>query len=547
MTLHDSTARRSARAAPAARTAIPHTREFLADSLTPLAVYRRLRAAAAARGTAMGTFAPAGRPSPGDPDPVGAGSVARHSFLLESISGGEQVSRFSFIGAGPSVVCRLWPDRLEIADAAGTRAVEGSPLAALDDLLRSVRSGPGDVPLTGGWVGFFGYDTIRLVERLPNRPPDPYGLPYAAFARFDSLVAFDHARQRVVAIANEIEGEVSRAAAERRLEELAALLTEEVASGGIALPPSSPRRAATRPPTLSSQEYQAAVRRAKAYIRAGDIFQVVPARRWRTLQCPGALEVYRALRMVNPSPYMVLLETPDVTLVSSSPEMVVRKSGDLLESRPLAGTRPRGASPAEDHRLAEELLADPKERAEHVMLVDLHRNDLGKVARAATVEVPDFMIVEYYSHVIHIVSSVVARIRPECTALDALLAAFPAGTLSGAPKIRAMEIIDELEPEARGPYGGAIGYFSFSGDMDTCITIRTIVIKDGEASITAGAGIVADSDPETEVRETENKAAAMLQALALAEELAERAEAGASHRRAGAAPPAAAGSARSEP
>jgi anthranilate synthase component 1 len=483
-----------------ARVAVPHTREFLADSLTPLAVYRRLR---------------------------GAGS---HSFLLESISGGEQVSRFSFIGAAPSVMARLWPDRLEISDAAGTRDASGAPLAALRELLGSITSAPADVPFTGGWVGFFGYDTIRLVERLPNRPPDPYGLPCAAFARFDSLVAFDHARQRVIAIANEIEAEVDRAAAEQRLEELAALLTENVGGGGIALPTERLVPAATLPPTLSAEEYQAAVRKAKAYIRAGDIFQVVPARRWRTLRCPGALEVYRALRMVNPSPYMVLLETPDVTLVSSSPEMVVRKSGDVLESRPIAGTRPRGATPAEDHRLAEELLADPKERAEHVMLVDLHRNDLGKVARAASVVVPDFMVVEYYSHVIHIVSSVMAKIRPECTALDALIASFPAGTLSGAPKIRAMEIIDELEPEARGPYGGAIGYFSFSGDMDTCITIRTIVIKDGEASITAGAGIVADSDPETEVRETENKAAAMLQALALAEALSGRASGAASGR-----------------
>jgi anthranilate synthase component 1 len=482
-----------------ARVAIPHTREFLADSLTPLAVYRRLRAA----GPRAHLTAP----------PLSA------SFLLESISGGEQVSRFSFIGTAPSVVARLWPDRLEIADAGGTRVADGLPLAALGELLGGITSAAGEIPLTGGWVGFFGYDTIRLVERLPNRPPDPYGLPYAAFARFDSLVAFDHARQRVVAVANEIEGEVDRAAAEHRLEELEELLTQSVASGGIALPAGRVAPAATLPPTLSAEEYEAAVRKAKAYIRAGDIFQVVPARRWRTLVCPGALEVYRALRMVNPSPYMVLLETPDVTLVSSSPEMVVRKLGDVLESRPIAGTRPRGATPADDHRLAEELLADPKERAEHLMLVDLHRNDLGKVARAGSVEVPDFMIVEYYSHVIHMVSSVMAKIRPECSALDALVASFPAGTLSGAPKIRAMEIIDELEPEARGPYGGAIGYFSFSGDMDTCITIRTIVIKDGEASITAGAGIVADSDPETEVRETENKAAAMLQALALAEAL----------------------------
>ncbi|MEE2778614.1 MAG: anthranilate synthase component I family protein, partial [Acidobacteriota bacterium] len=272
-------------------------------------------------------------------------------------------------------------------------------------------------------------------------------------------------------------------------------------------------------PTLSSEQYQAAVCRAKDYIRAGDIFQVVPARRWRTTSCPDALEVYRALRMVNPSPYMVLLESPEVSLVSGSPEMVVRKTGDVIESRPLAGTRPRGATPEEDQAMADELLADPKERAEHVMLVDLHRNDLGRVAQTASVHVPDFMVTEYYSHVIHIVSSVQARIRPECSPLEALLASFPAGTLSGAPKIRAMEIIDELEPEARGPYGGAIGYFSFGGDMDTCIAIRTIVINEGEASVTAGAGIVADSDPQTEVIETENKAAALLQAVGLAESL----------------------------
>jgi len=495
MTVTQSAPGAPARAPRASRVAIPHTREFLADSLTPLAVYRRLRAA--------------------------AGGVP-HSFLLESISGGEQVSRFSFIGARPSVVARLWPDRLEVSDANGSRTAPGTPLAALRELLGSVTSAESAVPLTGGWVGFFGYDTIRLVERLPNRPPDPYGLPYAAFARFDEVIAFDHARQRVVAIANEIEDEVDRAAAERRLDRLAALLTEDVASGGIALPPDRLAPAPTLPPTLSPEQYQDAVRKAKAYIRAGDIFQVVPARRWKVPNVPGPLEVYRALRMVNPSPYMVLLETPDVTLVSSSPEMVVRKSGDRLESRPIAGTRPRGATAADDHRLGEELLGDPKERAEHVMLVDLHRNDLGKVAQAASVTVPDFMVVEYYSHLLHIVSSVEAKIRPECSALDALLAAFPAGTLSGAPKIRAMEIIDELEPEARGPYGGAIGYFSFSGDMDTCITIRTVVMKDGVASITAGAGIVADSDPATEVRETEVKAAAMLQAIALAEALAKR-------------------------
>jgi anthranilate synthase component 1 len=477
----------------AARRAIPHRREFLADTLTPLAVYGRLR------------------------------ELSPRSFLLESITGGEHVSRFSFMGVAPSVVCRLWPDRLEIERDSRVSVDARPPLQALEQLLAAVEGPESDVPFTGGWVGFLGYDTIRLVEHLPDRPPDRYGLPYAALGRFDSVVVFDHARQRVVVVSNQIEDEITEEQALARLDELSGLLTRGAQSGARPMPAGEIAIARTEEPTLSGEQYQAAVRRAKQYIRAGDIFQVVPARRWRALDCPGPLEVYRALRMVNPSPYMVLLESPEVDLVSASPEMVVRKTGDLLESRPIAGTRPRGRTPEEDHRLAEELLADPKERAEHVMLVDLHRNDLGKVAAPATVHVPDFMVVEYYSHVIHLVSSVQARIRPGASALDALLASFPAGTLSGAPKIRAMEIIDELEPEARGPYGGAIGYFSYSGDMDTCITIRTIVMHDGEASVTAGAGIVADSDPETEVRETESKAAAMLQAIRLAQSLAEEA------------------------
>ena len=474
-----------------ARKAVSHRREFLADSLTPLATYRRLK------------------------------SFSRYRFLLESVAGGERVSRFSFLGAQPSKICRVYPSHVEIEADGGRRTIEGPPLPTLQGLLGEVRAEADSIPFSGGWVGYFGYDAIRLVERLPNRPPDPFGLPFAALARFDDIVVFDHARQRVVAIANEIEGETDERAAEENLDRLATLLTAEAEGGAVAVPSGSIPAAETAPPSLDGEEYQAAVRKAKEYIVAGDIFQVVPARRWSTRRNIEPLALYRALRMVNPSPYMVLLETPDVALISASPEMVVRKSGDLLETRPIAGTRPRGATSEEDRRLSEELLADPKERAEHVMLVDLSRNDLGRVAQAASVRVSDFMILEYYSHVIHLVSSVQARIRPDATALDALLACFPAGTLSGAPKIRAMEIIDELEPEARGPYGGAIGYFSYTGDMDTCIAIRTMVVKDGEISVTAGAGIVADSDPASEMRETESKAAAMLQAVSLAQALEE--------------------------
>ena len=474
-----------------ARLAVSHRREFLADSLTPLGIYRRLQ------------------------------SFSEHHFLLESVAGGEQVSRFGFLGAEPSRVCRVYPGRVEIEAGGSRQVIEGPPLETLRRLLAEVRAEADSIPFSGGWVGNFGYDAIRLVEHLPDRPPDPFGLPFVTLARFDNVIVFDHARQRVVAIANEIEGETDERAAQENLDRLAGLLTAGAEGGAVAVPAGSIPAAVTAPPSLGAEEYQAAVRKAKEYIVAGDIFQVVPARRWSTRLDVEPLALYRALRMVNPSPYMVLLETPDVALISASPEMVVRKTGDLLETRPIAGTRPRGSTSEEDRVLAAELLADPKERAEHLMLVDLSRNDLGRVAQAASVRVADFMILEYYSHVIHLVSSVEARIRPDATALDALLACFPAGTLSGAPKIRAMEIIDELEPEARGPYGGAIGYISFTGDMDTCIAIRTMVVKDGEISVTAGAGIVADSDPAGETRETESKAAAMLQAVSLARTLDE--------------------------
>jgi anthranilate synthase component 1 len=263
------------------------------------------------------------------------------------------------------------------------------------------------------------------------------------------------------------------------------------------------------------------VRRAQEHIGAGDIFQVVLARRFRVPFRGTPLQLYRALRLVNPSPYMVLLETPDVALAGASPEMLVRKTAGIVATRPIAGTRPRGADADEDRRLAEDLLADPKERAEHVMLVDLGRNDVGRVSRPGSVRVASFMEVERYSHVMHLVSNVEGELESGLGGLDALLACFPAGTVSGAPKIRAMEIIDALEPEARGPYAGTVGYLSYGGDLDTCITIRTLVVRGGETSVTAGAGIVADSDPAAEERETESKAAALLQAVALAEAMEE--------------------------
>jgi anthranilate synthase component 1 len=474
------------------RRAVPHIREFLADSLTPLSVYRRLA------------------------------RISPFRFLLESVSGGERVSRFSFLGAGPREIYRLYEDRLEVEKDGKKKRLPGAPLDALREVIHSISAEPGPIPFTGGLVGYFGYDLIRLVERLPHRPPDPFDLPIALLARFDTVVIFDHARQRVLAIANEIEGEVEVAEAERHLARLSKVLTEEAGGGGVAMPGSAPEKVKTLPPSLGSAAFRKAVLTAKEHIAAGDIFQVVLARRFTVPRRIEPLALYRALRMVNPSPYMVLIESPEAALVGASPEMLVRKQGRHIETRPIAGTRPRGMDADGDRSLAEDLLADPKERAEHVMLVDLGRNDLGRVALPGSVRIPSFMEIENYSHVMHLVSGVEAEMGPEKDALDALLACFPAGTVSGAPKIRAMEIIDDLEPEARGPYAGAVGYISYSGDLDTCITIRTLVVREGETSVTAGAGIVADSDPEAEERETENKAAALLAAVALAEELEAR-------------------------
>jgi anthranilate synthase component 1 len=388
-------------------------------------------------------------------------------------------------------------------------------------VVSAVTAEPGPVPFTGGFVGTFGYDLARLVERLPARPPDPFGLPVALLGRFDTVVVFDHARQRVLAIANEVEGEVPAAVAEERLAEVAAALTGTggVGLGAVAMPARWPEPPAPPEASLDGAAFRRAVARAREYIAAGDIFQVVLARRFRLPRRVPPLGLYRAVRMVNPSPYMVLFEAPEVALVGASPEMLVKKTGRRIATRPIAGTRPRGADAAGDRQLAEDLLADPKERAEHVMLVDLGRNDLGRVASPGTVEVASFMEVERYSHVMHLVSSVEAELAPGRDALDALVACFPAGTVSGAPKIRAMEIVDELEPEGRGPYAGAVGYLSYSGDLDTCITIRTLVVGAAETSVTAGAGIVADSDPGREERETEHKAAGLLAAATLAEEL----------------------------
>jgi anthranilate synthase component 1 len=372
---------------------------------------------------------------------------------------------------------------------------------------------------TGGAVGYLGYDAIRLFERIPDRH-EAGDAPVAAFSFYRAIVAFDHVLQHLILIANV---EPGKRAAYERAQEILDALEHDLTSGRIA-----PRRRRGGAPDAHAleprfaddgAEFRAAVARAKEYIGIGDIFQVVLSRQ-TTVDCPvDPFTVYRALRMVNPSPYMYFLKDGDTAVAGSSPEILVRVEGRRVETRPIAGTRPRGATAEEDARLERELLADEKERAEHLMLVDLGRNDLGRVSRFGSVTVPEFMQVERYSHVMHIESSVVGELAPGRDALDALVAAFPAGTLSGAPKIRAMEIIDELEPARRGLYGGALGYLDLRGNLDFCIAIRTIVLAAGRATVQAGAGIVADSDPPTEQRETEAKAGALFAALGLAGEL----------------------------
>jgi len=469
------------------RRVLPHLRELLAETVTPLAVYQRLQALSPVR------------------------------FLFESVTGGEQVARFSFLGAAPREIYRLYPDRLELERDGRRSDLPGAPLAALRELVEGYATPALPVPFAGGFVGTFGFDLVRLVERLPSRPPDPWGLPVAILGRFDEIIAFDHAQQRLLLVANEIEGETSAAEAERALDRLEGALARDVRVRAIRLPEEKPLLGRDPEVSLSGPAFQHAVRAAQRHIVAGDIFQVVLARHFRLASKATPEALYRALRRVNPSPYMVLLEFPEVALIGASPEMLVKKTGNRLVTRPIAGTRRRGIDSDADRALAAALLADPKERAEHVMLVDLGRNDLGRVARAGSVTVESFLEVERYSHVLHLVSSVEAELAPGKTALDALLAAFPAGTVSGAPKIRAIEILDRLEPQSRGLYAGATGYLSFSGDLDTCITIRTLVAMSSngksEVSVTAGAGIVADSDPLHELDETRAKARGVLRAL----------------------------------
>lgn len=484
---------------------IPIYRELPADLETPVSVYLKLQ-----------------------------GKIGGPSFLLESVEKGEQVGRYSFLGVDPPMTMAAWSDQVTIGGAGGTvlEKQQGVPFSILQELLASRQ--PVAIPelpvFTGGAVGYFGYDMVRFVERLPATANDDLKVPDLVMLFSDNLVVFDHVRHRLLVIANmRVEKDLRAAYADAiaRIEKI-------VSTIHAPLVPPVARECANEADWISNftqEEHEENVRIAKEYIAAGDIFQVVLSQRLSRETEAEPFTIYRALRMLNPSPYMYFLDFQGVAavtggdqqepihIIGSSPEMHVRSEDSEAFLHPIAGTRWRGSTPKEDEKLAQDLLADPKERAEHVMLVDLGRNDLGRVCQYGTVSVPEMMVIEKYSHVMHIVSDVRGTLQPGHDAFSLMRATLPAGTLSGAPKVRAMEIIEELEGTRRGPYGGAVGYIGYDGNMDTCITIRTILMRGKTCTLQAGGGIVADSEPTYEYEESLNKAKALSVAV-------ERAEAG---------------------
>lgn len=442
-------------------------------------------------------------------------------FLLESAEQGQRLGRYSMIGIEPQGVVRAQGGRVTLQrHDGGTEDLDADdPFGAIQSLVDGVAMAPPEDPLAfwGGAVGFFGYDLVRTVEDLPDVPDDDLGIPDMVMMLTGPVVLFDHLRRSTTIIVpcpveQGVDAAPAYEAARARIRAIKARL-----QGPVPHPaPHGPVEVGPVESNTGHDRFCASVEAVREYVFAGDAFQVVPSQRFSASVGLEPFAVYRGLRTVNPSPYMFFIDCGDVQLAGSSPEMLVKVTDGAVETRPIAGTRQRGADRAEDLALAEELLADPKERAEHVMLVDLGRNDLGRVCAPGSVQVKDLMVVEFYSHVMHIESSVVGQLDDGRRAVDALRSTFPAGTLSGAPKVRAMEIIDELEPTKRGPYGGAVGYIGFDGNLDTCITIRTIVCRDGRCHVQAGAGVVADSDPEAEFEETQRKAAGMFRAIEVA-------------------------------
>ena len=472
-------------------TVIPVVKTLLADTETPVSAYLKIR------------------------------DRSTYSFLLESVEGGEKMARYSFLGADPYLIFRSRGDSGTVRDlnTGLERRFRGDPIGELKRLMDSYRAVdlPGLPRFTGGGVGYFTYDAVRLVEDIPDSTRDDYNIDDIFFMFYDTILVFDNIGHTISIISNvhtdgtgSLEDRYHEAV--NRIEKLDTLLARRTVP--------APARGNGHSPSLPNIDKQTFVKnviRCKDYITAGDVIQVVLSQRFEREITVAPFDIYRMLRIVNPSPYMFFISTGELDIAGASPEMFIRVEGGEMEVRPIAGTRPRGKNPAQDQAFAEELKKDEKECAEHVMLLDLGRNDVGRVARYGTVRVEDTMFIERYSHVMHMVSSVKGTLGEGRDRFDALLSFFPAGTLSGAPKIRAMEIIDELETTRRGIYGGAIGYADYRGNLDSCIAIRTMVIKDGKAYIQAGAGVVADSDPEKEYQECVNKAMALFRAIDMAE------------------------------
>ncbi len=471
---------------------IPVYREILADLDTPVSAFMRI-------------------------------NDGSHSYLLESVEGGEKWARYSFLGSNPSIVIKGNRERIEITSGGKKEVIRdvSDPLEILKSIMEKYRpvQVEGLPRFFGGAVGYLSYDMVRYFEEIPDRKKDGIDLPDLYFVITDTILIFDNINQTIKVVSNaHIEDSDIEKVYKETTEKIDRIIRK--LRDGRNLESAKKIKGRTNPtftPNMDREHFCRMVNRAKEYIKAGDIFQVVLSQRFRTEVSSDPFDIYRALRVINPSPYMYYLHFDDIDIAGSSPEVLVRCEDRKIEVRPIAGTRRRGLSEDEDNRMMEELLADPKERAEHIMLVDLGRNDVGRVSETGKVSVNELMVVEKYSHVMHMVSNVHGILFQDKDSFGLIKACFPAGTVSGAPKIRAMEIIEELEPSRRGIYAGAVGYFSFSGNMDTCIIIRTILIKDRVAYIQAGAGIVADSDPEKEYQETVSKARAMVSAVEMAE------------------------------
>ncbi|RJP24061.1 MAG: anthranilate synthase component I [Candidatus Abyssobacteria bacterium SURF_5] len=444
-----------------------------------------------------------------------------HSFLLESIEGGDRIAQYSFLGADPSIIFKSKGREVTIIENGASTVVHSDdPLSVLKELMARFKPVQieGVPRFFGGAVGYVGYDTVRFFEELPDQTTDDLEVPDIFFVITDKILIFDHVNHHIMVVCNaKVDGNPKEAYREatRRIDMMVETLQRPLNYPRYHPPKSPPKLEIIS--NFVQDEFEEIVRAAKEYIRAGDIFQVVLSQRFSTKINAPAFDVYRALRSVNPSPYMFYLDFGSLKMVGASPELLVRVEGDVIDLRPIAGTRPRALKEFDDAELERDLLSDQKERAEHIMLVDLGRNDVGRIAKLGSVHLTEMMVIERYSHVMHMVSNVRGTLSDDCDSFQVLRATFPAGTLTGAPKIRAMEIIEELEPVKRGPYGGTMGYFSFSGNLDTCIIIRTLIIKDDMAYVQSGAGIVADSDPTSEYKETLNKALAVIRAIEIAE------------------------------